>query len=223
MRKTIACFGLLSACLVGGCEKDSAEKIARLQDQIQGLTQQLNETKKQVDGLQEANQRSVQAIENLDAAVGRLNTAFPAPAAPRAASAIAAKSENAAKGSPAIPAAPATAEAPAPTSNKKPPIVLAEQDIPSSPQPGRPMEVFVSKVAPGGDREPSERADAPQDPHDSPKKFGSSVSGGSVSCGQVWKQLGQGKSPEAAARALGVSVSVIHACEQKVGSSKTGR
>lgn len=77
-RKTVALFSLVTVWTFAGCETDSAEKIAKLQEQVASVTQQLNDTKKQVDGLQEANQRSVQALENLEATIGRLSVASPA-------------------------------------------------------------------------------------------------------------------------------------------------
>lgn len=38
-----------------------------------------------------------------------------------------------------------------------------------------------------------------------------------VSCSQVWRQLGQGKSIAAVAQALGTTVEAVRACDQEVG------
>jgi septal ring factor EnvC (AmiA/AmiB activator) len=72
-KKAVALLSLVTVWTFAGCETDSAEKIAKLQEQVARITQQLNDTKKQVDGLQEANQRSVQAVENLSATIARLS------------------------------------------------------------------------------------------------------------------------------------------------------
>jgi hypothetical protein len=165
------------------------------------VAQQLSETKKQVDGLQEANQRSVQSLENLEAAVERLNTASTASASARSAkggtTAVATKS-------------------------------LGEQDLSSSvKQSGNPVDVLTSTVTSGHSQATGEIGSPPfptaknvqeEEPSSAMKKEAGATAT-SVSCSQVWKQLGQGRSPEAAARALGVQVAVIHACEQKIGRS----
>ena len=44
-----------------------------------------------------------------------------------------------------------------------------------------------------------------------------------VSCPQVWKMLGQGKSEAAVAQALGSSVEAVRDCEQQVGRGGTRR
>ena len=80
-KKAVALVNLVTIWTFAGCETDSAEKLAKLQEQVARVTQQLNDTKKQVDGLQEANQRSVQAIENMEATIARLSAA-PSAASP---------------------------------------------------------------------------------------------------------------------------------------------
>lgn len=148
MKKRVIPFTLLAVCTLSGCESsETTTKIAKLQEQVGSVAQQLSDTKKQIDGLQEANQRSVQALENLQVVVDRQNTAAAA-----------------------------------------------------------------SPVA-----HPAKEGDASST---SKKEAGASST---VSCSQVWKQLGQGRNPEAAARALGVPVAAIHACEQKIGRSEGGR
>jgi hypothetical protein len=200
VRKHVVPFVLLSVCSLGGCESsETATKLAKLQEQIGRVAQQLNETKKQVDGLQEANQRSVRALENLEAVVERFNSASAHVA----------------------PSRPAKTNA-ASVATK----LLAEQDLPSSAkQPGSPVEVLVAKATPVDPQATGEIGAPPFPPssippieetHSAPKKEAGAIAA-SVPCGVVWKHLGQGKSPEAAARALNVSVAAIQACEQKIG------
>jgi regulator of replication initiation timing len=201
MTKRVIPFALLAVCALGGCESsETTTKIAKLQDQIGRVAQQLNDTKKQVDGLQEANQRSVQALENLQATVERQN-ATTAPAARSAkANSLSTKS-------------------------------LGEQDLSSSTrQQEKPVDMLTATGNSGRSQATGEIGSPPfptakglqeGDALSPAKKEIASTS--PVSCTQVWKQLGQGRSPEAAARALGVEVAAIHACEQKIGRSGTGR
>jgi regulator of replication initiation timing len=203
MKKRVIPFALLAVCALGGCESsETTTKIAKLQDQIGRVAQQLSDTKKQVDGLQEANQRSVQALENLQATVERQHaTTTPAPAA-------------------------RSAKASATTT--KP---LGEQDLASAAKrQEQPADVLTATVNSGHSQATGEIGSPPfptakdlqeGDALSTAKKETGATS--TVSCSQVWKQLGQGRSPEAAARALGVEVAAIHACEQKIGRSGTGR
>jgi len=186
MKKTLALLSLIGPWTLAGCESDSAEKIARLQEQVAKVTQQQNETKKQIDGLQEANQRSVQAIENLQATIGRLSAAS----------------------SPTSPSGKSTAK------------TFAEQDIPPSAKQGEnPTALFSATTSPAKSSAPSQTKQTTLSADESqaaPHPPGTAADA-AVSCGLVWKQLGQGKSAEAIARALGASVDAIQACEQKVG------
>jgi len=238
-RKTSALVGLLSMWTLGGCEPDSAEKIARLQEQLQSLTQQLSETRKQVDGLQEANQRAVKAMEDLETTLGRLNIAVPPPSsAPRTAAMLAKQATVATAAKESVASATAkngegAASLPGATSGKTAPKAIAEQDISpfAQPQQGRPTEVLVAKATPieprASDARPVQPVQAEGVPP--PEELSSSVgkqlavTGKRVSCSQVWRYLGRGKSVEATAHALGVSVSAIQTCEQKVGHSSAGR
>ena len=181
-KKAVALLSLVTIWTFAGCETDSAEKIAKLQEQVARVTQQLNDTKKQVDGLQEANQRSVQAIENLSATIARLSAAPPA----------------------------------APPSGKSPAKGVVEQDLPPSTKSGKipPESVPTPASAPSSFSDEPDSAPAPQQ---------RTTSSPAISCVNVWKQLGQGKSAEAVARMLGTSVDAIHACEQKVGRHGAGR
>lgn len=198
MNKRVIPFALLAMCTLGGCESsETTTKIAKLQEQIGRVAQQLSDTKKQVDGLQEANQRSVQALENLQAMVERQNTA------------VASSAAHLAKGGKS----------------------LGEQDLsPSAKQQGKPVDVLTTAVTSGRSQATGEIGSPPfptakgsleEDPSSSAKRDAGASS--TVSCSQVWKQLGQGRNPEAAARALGVPVAAIHACEQKIGRSAAGR
>src|SRR5262245_15081743 len=75
LRKLLFPSALLTIWALGGCgSAENADSIAKLQEQIGRLAQQLNETKKQVDGLQEANQRSVRSLDELEATVERLTS-----------------------------------------------------------------------------------------------------------------------------------------------------
>jgi len=223
---------------LGGCEPDSAERIARLQEQLQNVTQQLSETRKQVDGLQEAHQRMIKAIEDLGTTIERLNATVPSSSAPRTAAASTKQATGASAAKESV--APATAKSgevtaslPGATSGKIPPKAIAEQDISpfAQPQQGRATEVLVAKVTPiepwASDARTVQPVQAEGVPP--PEALSSSagkplaVTGKQVSCGQVWRYLGRGKSVEATAHALGVSVSAIQTCEQKVGHGNAGR
>jgi hypothetical protein len=213
-RKQLFPFALLFAWTLGGCESpETSDQIAKLQEQIGKIAQQLNETKKQVDGLQEANQRSVRSLENLEATIERLTSASPALSAGKAtkggASPIVAKSPEEAQLRVAL------------SSGKSTQKSLIEQDVEAS-SPRQSHDVLVAAASPPslpatiGDSLQSEEYQAA-----ARKEINTTVA--AVSCSQVWKYLGQGKSPEATARALGVPVVAIHACEQKVGRSGGSR
>lgn len=200
MNKRVIPFALLAVCTLGGCESsETTTKIAKLQEQVGRVAQQLSDTKKQVDGLQEANQRSVQALDNLQAAVERQNTATTA-SSPAKGSAMTTKH-------------------------------LGEQDLsPSAKQQGQQVDVLTATGNSGRSQATGEIGSPPfsatkgslgEDVSSPSKKEAGTIS--TVSCSQVWKQLGQGRNPEAAARALGVPVAAIHACEQKIGRSAGGR
>jgi len=180
-KKAVALVNLAAILTFAGCENDSAEKIAKLQEHVARVTQQLNDTKKQVDGLQEANQRTVQALENMEATIARLSA--PPGASP---------------------------------SGKSPAKGFAEQDLPSSAQLGR----THPESAPAPASVLPSFADEPDSTSGSQQR---TTPSSAVLCTKAWKQLGQGKSAEVVARALGVSVDVIHACEQKIGRHGVGR
>ena len=198
-------FVLLSVWTLGGCESsDSADRLSRLQEQIGRVAQQLDETKKQVDGLQEANQRSVQALEDLSATVERLNSASST-----------LPTGKVVKGGTTTPGA-------NPKDGTQPQAALPQ---------GKAREVFAGQ-AHSPTRLGAEANNNPslQDGDDLQSDVRQGALGqetGStmvaMSCSQVWRQLGQGKTAEAAARTLGVSVAAIHACEQKVGRSSASR
>jgi hypothetical protein len=191
---------LMVAWTLGGCESaESTDRLAKLQEQIGRLAQQLTETQKQVDGLQEANQRSIRSLEELEATVERLTAPAPSPLAGKAP-----------RGD-----ANTTALSPGKSSQSS----LTEQDVASSHRLQRKSgDALAAEVTPltlpatDEDNLQSEEPEAATS-----KETDATVV--AVSCSQVWKQLGQGKSTEAAARALGVSSAAIHACEQRVGRS----
>ena len=201
-------FVLLFAWMLGGCESsDSADRISKLQEQLGRVAQQLNETKKQVDGLQEANQRSIRALEDLTATVERLNSASPASSTGKAAKGGVATTgvnpkEGAQPQAALYPQEKAREGLAARTSSATSPITKGKDGV----------DVSVHG-------EDDSLADARQAALS--KETGATMV--AMSCSQVWKQLGQGKTPESAARALGVSVAAIHACEQKVGRSSASQ
>jgi hypothetical protein len=200
--KQLLPLALLIVWPLSGCESaESTDRIAKLQEQIGRLAQQLTETQKQVDGLQEANQRSVRSLEELEATVARLTSPAPTPLAGKAL-----------KGD-----ASTTALSPGTSS----PPSLAEQDIASSHRPQRKSgEALAAKVTPVTPTpSATNESNLQSEEHESATNKETDAAVVAVSCSQVWKQLGQGKSAEAAARALGVSSAAIHACEQRVGRS----
>ncbi len=183
-------LGLVVLWMMPGCGTDSTREITALQEKVAKVTQQLEETRKQVEGLQEANQRSVQAIENLTATVERLNVAAPAGKGPMKAFAEqdlppSSKQRSAASGSPTIAAL-----------NASPSFPSVQDAAPRQEQ----THPFVDKSQRTQESNPSKR-----------------VANAQISCSQVWKQLGQGKSAEDVAQALGSSVDAVHTCEQKIG------
>ena len=198
-KKQLVPVVLLAAWMLGGCESaESTDHIAKLQEQIGRLAQQLTETQKQVDGLQEANQRSVRSLEELEATIERLTSSPPLPFAGK----ILKDDAN------------TTALSPGKSSRSS----LIEQNVASSRhQQQKSGDALTAEVAPltlpetGGDQQAEKPKSATN------KETDATIV--AVSCSQVWKQLGQGKSTEAAARALGVSSTAIHACEQRVGRS----
>jgi hypothetical protein len=192
MRKTLALLGLTVVWNMTGCASDSTEKIAALQEQLANVTQQLDDTKKQVDGLQEANQRAVQAIDNLTQTVERLN---------------------------------ATMLAAAPTGKGATKVFVEQEDLPPS-QRGQTSAALPSVAAFATSPSPSAKPGATPlqeqiqpflDKQNPTLASHQKTASASISCGQVWKQLGQGKSADAVARALGASVQAVQQCEQKVG------
>ncbi|MGE0682492.1 MAG: hypothetical protein AB7P69_16530, partial [Candidatus Binatia bacterium] len=129
-KKQLLSVALLVAWTLSGCESaESTDRIAKLQEQIGRLAQQLTETQKQVDGLQEANQRSVRSLEELETTVERLTLPSPAPLAGKTL-----------KGD-----ASTTALSPAKSSQSP----LIEQDVASSPQRQRKSgDALTAKVTP---------------------------------------------------------------------------
>lgn len=199
-KKQLAPVALLAVWLFGGCEAaDNTDHIAKLQEQIGRLAQQLTETQKQVDGLQEANQRSVRSLEELEATVERLTSSPPV--------------------SPAGKVSKDNVSATALSSEKGSRSSLVEQDVASSPyqqqKSGDALTAKVTPLTPPAMSESDRQLEKPKSA--TGKETDATIV--AVSCSQVWKQLGQGKSTEAAARALGVSSAAIHACEQRVGRS----
>lgn len=180
-------FVLLFVWMIGGCESsDSADRIARLQEQLGRVAQQLNETKKQVDGLQEANQRSIQALEDLTATVERLNSA--------------ASSSSVGKAS------------------KGGTVMMGAKS-----QEGIPSQSAALTMESKGVMSTRSSDDSQLDTRQAALSDESGATMVAMSCSHVWKQLGQGKTPESAARALGVSVAAVRACEQKVGRNSASR
>lgn len=193
-------FVLLAVWMLGGCgSPDSSDRIAKLQEQVGKVVQQLDETKKQVDGLQEANQRSIRALEDLSATVERLSAGSAASPVGKVAAGVNSKTE--ARSQTALQSQGKAREVFTVTTNSAIPSIRGEKD----------------SVSPRGDDDL--RADARQ------AALGKEPSATMVamSCSQVWRQIGQGKTPESAARALGVSIAVIHACEKKVGRNSASR
>ena len=133
-------MAVLHACGLG-----NSEEIAALQKQVAALAQQAEETRKQLESMQEANQKLNKLLESLETEVNHLKVPEVSP--------------------------PAQAAKPG-----------GEKGIPAAPQ-----------------------------------------STAKVSCPQVWKLLGQGKSETAVAQALGTSVEAVQSCEQQVGRGKTRR
>ena len=181
-------FVFMVVGVLGGCgSSDSGERIAKLQEQIGRVAQQLSDTKKQVDGLQEANQQSVKALEDLAATVERLQTGASIPTAGKAAN--------------------------------RPQAALPAQ--------GRERKVFAghadtataSMVQEGGTVSPEDG----ELEGELLTERGTGAAMVAMSCSEVWKQLGQGKTPESAARVLGIPVAAVRACEQKVGRSSASR
>jgi hypothetical protein len=199
-RKQLWPVALLVVWTLGGCESaESPDRIAKLQEQIGRLAQQLTETQKQVDGLQEANQRSLRSLEELEATVERLTSPAPTPLAGKA------------------PKGDASTTALSPGKGSQP--SLTEQDVASSHRLQRKSgDALAAKVTPLTPSATGE-SNVQSKEHESATNKETDATVIAVSCSQVWKQLGQGKSAEAAARALGVSSAAIHACEQRVGRS----
>ena len=198
-------FVLLSVWTLGGCESsDSADRLSRLQEQIGRVAQQLDETKKQVDGLQEANQRSIQALEDLSATVERLNSASST-----------LPTGKVVKGG-------ATTTGGNPKDGTQPQSALSQ---------GKAREVFAgqahspTRLGVEANNNPSlqDSDNLQSDARQATPGQETSSTMVAMSCSQVWRQLGEGKTAESAARALGVSVAAIHACEQKVGRSSASR
>lgn len=170
--------------MVGGCgSAENTETNAKLQEQIWRLAKQLHETKKQVDGLQEANQRSVRSLEELEATVERLTATSTAPGA-----------GTTPKGN----AGPAGTNPRSTSQFQVPSEVLAAKVMPLAPPASGENDLQSEELPSTANKE-------------------SLATVAAVSCSQVWKQLGQGKSTQAAAQALGVSSAAIQACEQRVG------
>ena len=196
--KQVFPFALLCVWTLGGCaSSETADQIAKLQEQIGRMAQQLSETKKQVDGLQEANQQSVRSLENLAATVESLTLASSAANGVKAAkggvSMAVGKSQDQLQGSFS-----------SGRGSHKP---FTEQDVgASSLSPSR--DVVIAALSPFGSAAIGDNGIPAEEPQ---------TAVADVSCSQVWKLIGQGKSPEAAARALGVAAVAVHACEQKVG------
>lgn len=198
--KYLFLVALLGIWTLGGCgAAEDTDRLAKLQEQIGRLAQQLTETQKQVDGLQEANQRSVRSLEELGAAVERLTSSPPTPVVGKAL-----------KGN-------ATTTVLLP--EKAAPSSLTEQDVVSSYRSQQKSgEALTAKATPLTFPTAGEsNAQAEKSESVTHKRIDTTLV--AVSCTQVWKQLGQGKSMEAAARALGVSSAAIEACEQRVGRS----
>jgi len=194
-------FVLLLVGMLGGCESsDSADRLAKLQEQIGRVAQQLNETKQQVDGLQEANQRSIQTLEELRATIERMNSTSPSAATEK-------MTKSGAKPKKGI-----QSQAALQLSGR------AQSGLGENPNSAT-LEKSADKEKELVIGEDDSLSDAPH------ASLGNEAGGTMIamSCSQVWKQLGQGKTPESAARALGVSVAAIHACERKVGRGSASR
>ena len=199
-------FVLLFAWMIGGCESsDSADRISKLQEQIGRVAQQLNETKKQVDGLQEANQRSIRTLEDLRATVERLNADSSTSSVGKAVKGGVAKNganlkERTQPQAALYPQEKARESFAAMTNTVTSPITKGKDE----------------KIVQNDDNSQSDTRQAALG-----NEAGATMV--AMSCSQVWKQLGQGKTPASAARALGVSIAAIQACDRKVGRSGASR
>ena len=97
---------------------------------------------------------------------------------------------------------------------------FAEQDIPPSAKQGEnPTALFSATTSPAKPSAPNQTKQTTLSAGESQAASNppGTAANATVSCGLVWKQLGQGKSVEAVAHTLGASVDAIRACEQKVG------
>ncbi|MBI3303344.1 MAG: hypothetical protein HYZ72_14870, partial [Deltaproteobacteria bacterium] len=131
-----------------GCGSGNSEEIASLQKQVAVLTRRAEETRKQVDTLQEANRKFRKSLDDLESEVDHLKVREVPPPPPAA----------------------------KPSGGKSTPAASTHQKS-------------VAKV----------------------------------SCAQVWKLLGQGRSEAAVAQALGTTVEAVRSCEQEVGRGGTRR
>lgn len=222
VRKAISFFGVVTTCTLVGCQSGSTDSVAKLQEQLLRMGQQLNETKRQVDGLQEANQRTTKALFDLEASLERSNAGTPTPVSTRPVVA-AAKPGNPLKSEP-TPLVKRDERIAVPTTlaGKSAPLVAPKATSPTSPsRPEKPKEVFVSKEPVRTEPVPS-KALTPTVPPSlgaddlksaAPKQLASA----NTLCSRIWKQLGMGKDHEEAARSLGVAVSYVAACERRGG------
>jgi hypothetical protein len=71
----------LVVTVLQGCGSGNSEEIATLQKQVAALTRQLEETRKQVDTVREANQKLNKGLGNLETEVDRLRVREVPPAA----------------------------------------------------------------------------------------------------------------------------------------------
>jgi TolA-binding protein len=147
-KKLVLCISLVVSAL-SGCQQDHSEELTALQKQMGNVNRQIDEVRKQIEGLLQENQKSSKRLESLETQVEKLSVREVSPPAPMAT---------------------------------------------------KPREGGAVQPAPGA--QPTGKTAVP------------------VSCVQVWKLLGQGKSQAVVAQSLGTSVDAIRACEQKVGKGK---
>ncbi len=225
VRKTIALFGVMAMWTLVGCQSRSDHNVAMLQEQLRRIEQQLIETKKQVDGLQDANQRTTKTLYDLEASFQQFNVAAPTPVSTRPVVATV-KPASPVKSTPVLLAKPEERPTPpVPTAVRSTPSAAAKATPPAPPSRlGKPKEVFVVSKEPVRTEPAQSKTPSPvvQNPATlatedlkpaAPKQMASVDS----LCTRVWKQLSAGKTHEEAADSLGVAVSYVAACERRGG------
>lgn len=225
VRKAISFFGVVITCALVGCQSGSTDSVAKLQEQLLRMGQQLNETKKQLDGLQEAHQRTTKILFDLEASIERFNAGTPTPVSTRPV-VIATKPVTPLKSEPApLTKRDERAAAPTTLTGKWTPPATPKAALPASPsRPEKPKEVFVSKepvrTEPAPSKTPSPVVQNPATLATEELKPAAPKQMAAVDslCNRVGKQLATGKNHDEAAQSLKVDVSYVVACERRSGS-----